>query len=620
MKKSTIYPSAKDFLCGGKMRNIKNTLVINAILFLFSLVLFLPCDVHAAEEFAKGEDGAYHITSVNDWNTFLDKMQGSAETYSGNTIVLDTDLEIDGRIADASAILFGNFDGNGHTIYYTYNDLYAFSSVFPFYLYGGTIKNVNVCLKDCQIDASKHNGSVDASVLVVNGFNSCAIENVNLYGEITVKPDPNHTNDIRCSGIALSNSLVNNCTVNISYHFTNDIFEQFINNTSEYNLKIKLYQFGNFSTQKTAFSNCYSLGTYSSSFNSYGTVIENYYNNKSNNQTDEYIAITPFGGRTNISNSPSFENCYYNSEESPLYLIGSDSAKEAAASCYTNEEDMQKSTEDLKKQETFVDYDFENVWGISDYINEGYPYLRALVSKDLVELVDQIAALPKDEALTKDDKAIVDKLKELLGGLSDKDKALIDVAALSDKVDKAEQAIEALDNKDKADDSTQNQEASTKKDSAVTPAATKISLKKGTKFTVKGYKFKVTGVSVKNPTASVTGYKNKKLKKITVPATVTYKKVKFRVTAVANNAFKNQKKAKSVVIGKNVTAIGKAAFYGDAKVKKITVKSASLKKVGAKAFKGIHKKAVIKVPAKKLSAYKKMMKKKGQAKTVKIRK
>jgi mannan endo-1,4-beta-mannosidase len=37
------------------------------------------------------------------------------------------------------------------------------------------------------------------------------------------------------------------------------------------------------------------------------------------------------------------------------------------------------------------------------------------------------------------------------------------------------------------------------------------------------------------------------------------------------------------------------------------------------AFKKIHKKAVIEVPSGKLAAYKKLLKKKGQAKTVKIK-
>ena len=69
-----------------------------------------------------------------------------------------------------------------------------------------------------------------------------------------------------------------------------------------------------------------------------------------------------------------------------------------------------------------------------------------------------------------------------------------------------------------------------------------------------------------------------------------------------------------------VVGIKSKAFYGEKKLKKITIKSTTLKTVGKNAFKGINKKAKIKVPASKLKAYKKLLKKKGQKKTVKITK
>ena len=152
------------------------------------------------------------------------------------------------------------------------------------------------------------------------------------------------------------------------------------------------------------------------------------------------------------------------------------------------------------------------------------------------------------------------------------------------------------------------------------PQVNTVAVKKGTTFTVKGYKYRVTSNLVKNPTVTVVGYKNKKLAKVNVVSAVNYKKVNFKVTAIGNKAFKNQKKTKSIVIGKNVKTIGTQAFAGDSKVKKIKVKSTVLSKVGSKAFTGIDKKAIIKVPAKQLKSYKKMMKNKGQKKTVKITK
>lgn len=84
----------------------------------------------------------------------------------------------------------------------------------------------------------------------------------------------------------------------------------------------------------------------------------------------------------------------------------------------------------------------------------------------------------------------------------------------------------------------------------------------------------------------------------------------------ANNAFKNCKKLKSVVIPSSITKIGKKAFYGCKKLKKITIKTKKLtaKKVGSKAFAKTHKKAVVKVPKKKWKAYKKFLYKKGISK------
>ena len=143
-------------------------------------------------------------------------------------------------------------------------------------------------------------------------------------------------------------------------------------------------------------------------------------------------------------------------------------------------------------------------------------------------------------------------------------------------------------------------------------------VKKGTKLIVGTNTFVVTNVKVK--TVSYKATKNKKAAKITIPATVKSGTQVYKVTTIADNAFKNNKKIKTVVVGKNVRTIGKKAFYGCKNLKKITVQSSIIKKVGAKAFKGINKKAVIKVPSKKYKAYKKVFKGKGQAKTVTIKK
>ena len=107
----------------------------------------------------------------------------------------------------------------------------------------------------------------------------------------------------------------------------------------------------------------------------------------------------------------------------------------------------------------------------------------------------------------------------------------------------------------------------------------------------------------------VVGLVNKNLKKAKIKNTVAFAGKKYKVTSIAKNAFKNNKKIKSVVIGKNVTKIGSKAFYNCKKLKKVVIKSKKLK-LGKKVFaeKG-GKKIKISVPKKLKKKYKKLFKK-----------
>lgn len=147
--------------------------------------------------------------------------------------------------------------------------------------------------------------------------------------------------------------------------------------------------------------------------------------------------------------------------------------------------------------------------------------------------------------------------------------------------------------------------------------------KKGYTTTIGNLKYKVTKSHATKGTVTVVSAKNKKQKTISIPSTVNINGYTFKVTAISNNAFKKNTKLTSVTIGANVKTIGKEAFSGCKKLKKITVKSKVVSKVNAKAFKGIHKKAKIKLPkmsSSKFKKYKKKFAKKGQASTVKITK
>ncbi|WP_317244332.1 leucine-rich repeat domain-containing protein [Muricoprocola aceti] len=141
----------------------------------------------------------------------------------------------------------------------------------------------------------------------------------------------------------------------------------------------------------------------------------------------------------------------------------------------------------------------------------------------------------------------------------------------------------------------------------------------------------------------------------------SYQIQRNKVTGISTNAFKNNTVLKTVAIGKNVTVIGANAFYGCKKLSKVsggnsivkiggrafancvslngitiagTVKSIgkqafynckklrtitfktsalSSKTIGTKAFTGTYLKPTVRVPAKKLNAYKKLLKSKGMS-------
>jgi Putative glycosyl hydrolase of unknown function (DUF1680). len=154
--------------------------------------------------------------------------------------------------------------------------------------------------------------------------------------------------------------------------------------------------------------------------------------------------------------------------------------------------------------------------------------------------------------------------------------------------------------------------------------------------------YKVTKSVAKNGTVTVQKPKKKTYKNITIPKTIKLNGYTFQVTSVSSRAFKNCKKLKSVKIGDNVskidkyafmgcgrlqsvtigkglTQIGSKAFYKDKSLKKVIIKSSNLKKVNAKAFSGISKKAVIDVPNKKIKKYKRILKKGNYPKNTKIR-
>ena len=147
-----------------------------------------------------------------------------------------------------------------------------------------------------------------------------------------------------------------------------------------------------------------------------------------------------------------------------------------------------------------------------------------------------------------------------------------------------------------------------------------VALKIGAKAVDK--KTKATYKVTTSNTVQYVKASSKKAKTVKVPSTITVNGVKCQVTSIAPKAMKGNKKQKKVIIPSSIRTIGTQAFAGCKNLKNITIQTPYLtkKSVGAKAFKGISNKAVIKVPKKQLKAYQKLLKTKGVSKKVKIKK
>jgi hypothetical protein len=136
----------------------------------------------------------------------------------------------------------------------------------------------------------------------------------------------------------------------------------------------------------------------------------------------------------------------------------------------------------------------------------------------------------------------------------------------------------------------------------------------GQEFEVNGIKYRVMDTAGNLSAISLTA----SAKKVIIPDSVEYSGCTLKVTDVAQNFMKGNKKVQNVTIGANVTTIGKCAFYNCKKLKKVTVKSEKITAFGQKAFGKNARKFTLKVPKSSKKNYKKLLKK-ARLKTIKLK-
>ena len=289
-------------------------------------------------------------------------------------------------------------------------------------------------------------------------------------------------------------------------------------------------------------------------------------------------------------------------------IKGLESADKAA------NEDLKKQLEEKTKQledkETELKTVKENVTTLQTQIKEAQDQLAALedsasqekaaLEKKIEDLTAELNTARAEVLTLSSEKASLEEEKAVLQA---------ELKKVQDQAEKESAEAEAAIKKAQEEARKAGEEIEKLKDS--------MTLKNGDTVTAGGVQYRVTDAAAK--TAEAYGTAKKNIKTINVTATVTIKDVTCKVTAIADQAFAGQKKATKAVIGTNVTKIGKKAFYGDSRLKSITVKGKKLKTVGKQALKGINKHAVVRVPKAKKNAYKALFKGKGQKKSVKVK-
>ena len=155
-----------------------------------------------------------------------------------------------------------------------------------------------------------------------------------------------------------------------------------------------------------------------------------------------------------------------------------------------------------------------------------------------------------------------------------------------------------------------------------------------TSFRVGNLKYRVTA----NQVVTCYGTTNSRVTKISIPSTIRYNGVTYRVTSIWANAFKKKSRLTTVSIGHNVSVIGKNAFYKCKKLKKVTI-GTGLTQINSGAFRGVKKgctitirslklkkvygridqstsRMTVRVPKRKYAAYRKLLRKKSSTVTV----
>ena len=336
--------------------------------------------------FAALQNGLYDYTGTDCsyYGNVVPTQTRAVTDFTGKTIVLDNDIflndtadwqywghngyavpwkpigqytySVPGGDGQDAVEFKGTFDGQGHVIYGMYIEMQAVPSADNYYgLFGALAEGAvvkNVGLEASVIDGIKHED------LIIDGVR---------HKDITLAPECATTADLLVAGLLVGTAT--NATIEQCYAVG------------------KIIILNNFNSSSCAVGGL--VGSLNTWGNVYGTMTNCYARvdievMKADDKTS-FGLIGRFDHRVNITNCYAASKSYaglmpYSSE----YMGTTYYANNALVSSYFDSELVRnttgagtpKSTTDMHIKATYVDWDFENIWGRKDTINSGYPYLR----------------------------------------------------------------------------------------------------------------------------------------------------------------------------------------------------------------------------------------------------
>ena len=377
--------------------------------------------------------------SANETNTIVinteSELRAVADNLAGNYI-LNGDIELTRdwtTIGDSKLSFFGTFDGNGYTISGLNLDCVS-GGLFYTVASSGVVKNLNI-----ELGATGIRATGEAGGIAVNNYGT--IENCSVSGTITNSGDytggivaRNHAEISNCytsstlrgglysGGIAgyQTKGAISGCSAVgsvIGAQYTGGAVGYMAGgsvrrtgtagivrsrNTSTSNQAAGgLVGYGTFSdySSRTVIDECYSTATvygYYYAGGLVGQLVESQNNESYRKIVKNSYAVGQVSGSSGIGGFAysvtgyvTLENCYAGNTELISSIASySDSTRFKLLHCYALKKSGSDSAfgtrteEQLRKQETFQNWDFDDVWTMSASTNDGMPYLKSASATD----------------------------------------------------------------------------------------------------------------------------------------------------------------------------------------------------------------------------------------------